>query len=160
MGSAASRSAPRRGQRATLGLSAAAPRGSILGSSNADGSASGHGASAMTNRGALLVVLLLAFGQDAVFALIFLSYMNVYLLNSLHASPGLPGYTLALYGAIKLFVHPVAGKLIDTWSPRSMLTRPAFSGDSGGAPERPGGAGSSSPPLTCSVGPPSRPRRA
>ncbi len=70
------------------------------------------------DRPALAVTLVLAFVQDAVYALIFLSYMNHYLLDVLHTSSGLPGFTLALYGAVKLFVHPVAGRILDRTSPR------------------------------------------
>ncbi|MEO9256523.1 MAG: MFS transporter [Tepidiformaceae bacterium] len=70
------------------------------------------------NRRALALTLLAAFSQDAVYGLIFLSYMNHYLLDVLKASPGLPGYTLALYGACKLGIHPIAGRLIDRISPR------------------------------------------
>jgi MFS family permease len=70
------------------------------------------------DRRALLFVLLLAFSQDAVYALVFLSYMNHYLLDVLDASAGMPGYTLALYGGIKLVTHPLAGRLLDRTSPR------------------------------------------
>ena len=70
------------------------------------------------NRRALVVTLAAAFSQDAVYGLIFLSYMNHYLLDVLQASPGLPGYTLALYGGCKLGIHPIAGRLIDRISPR------------------------------------------
>ena len=70
------------------------------------------------NRPALILTTVLAFGQDAVYALIFLSYMNHYLLDELHASAGLPGYTLALYGGTKLVVHPLAGRLLDRTTPR------------------------------------------
>ncbi|MCZ2108104.1 MAG: MFS transporter [Dehalococcoidia bacterium] len=70
------------------------------------------------NRPALLLTVALAFGQDALYALIFLSYMNHYLLDELHASGGLPGYTLALYGGTKLVVHPIAGRVLDRTTPR------------------------------------------
>ena len=70
------------------------------------------------NRPALLLTVVLAFGQDALYALIFLSYMNHYLLDELHASGGLPGYTLALYGGTKLVVHPIAGRVLDRTTPR------------------------------------------
>jgi MFS family permease len=80
---------------------------------------------AAINRGALVVILVAAFSQDAVWGLIFLSYMNHYLLDVLRASPGLPGYTLALYGGCKLGIHPIAGRLIDRISPRFVF-RAAF----------------------------------
>ncbi len=67
---------------------------------------------------ALAFTVALAFSQDAVYALVFLSYMNHYLLDVLGASPGLPGYTLALYGGTKLVVHPLAGRLLDRTRPR------------------------------------------
>src|SRR5438309_1828102 len=70
---------------------------------------------------ALLPLLVLAFTQDAINGLIFLSYMNHYLLVVLHASPGLPGYTLALYGLTKLLVLPLSGRLVDKRSPRVVL---------------------------------------
>jgi MFS family permease len=71
----------------------------------------------MDRRGVALLAVL-AFAQDAIYALIFLTYMNHYLLVVLKASPGLPAYTLALYGATRLVIHPIAGKLIDSTSPR------------------------------------------
>jgi MFS family permease len=70
------------------------------------------------NRGALALAMVAAFAQDAIYGLIFLSYMNHYLLDVLQTSPGLPGYTLALYGGCKLGIHPIAGRLIDRSSPR------------------------------------------
>ena len=45
------------------------------------------------NRPALVVALALAVSQDILYALIFLSFMNHYLLDVLDASPGLPGIT-------------------------------------------------------------------
>ena len=69
-------------------------------------------------RPALLFVLAMAFVQDSLHGLIFLSAMNHYLLDVLEASPGLPGYTLSLYGGTKLLVHPIAGRLLDRTSPR------------------------------------------
>src|SRR5512139_2436559 len=69
------------------------------------------------NRGALIATLAFAVAQDVVFALIFLSFMNYYLLDVVKASPAAPGYTLALYGGTKLIVHPLAGRLLDiTWA--------------------------------------------
>jgi MFS family permease len=73
------------------------------------------------NRPALAVTLVFAFVQDALYALIFLSYMNHYLLDVLRSSAGLPGYTLALYGTTKLLSHPIAGRLLDRTSPRTMF---------------------------------------
>ena len=54
-------------------------------------------------------MVVLAFTQDAIYALIFLSFMNHYLLGVLKASAALPAYTLALYGAARLVTHPLAG---------------------------------------------------
>ena len=65
------------------------------------------------NRPALGVALSFAIAQDLLYALIFLSFMNHYLLDVLDVSPGLPGYTLALYGGARLIVHPIAGRLLD-----------------------------------------------
>lgn len=73
------------------------------------------------DRRALAVTALFATAQDALYALVFLSYMNAYLLEELHASPALPGYTLALYGGMKLAVHPLSGRLLDRTSPRLVL---------------------------------------
>ncbi len=64
------------------------------------------------------MVLVFAAAQDAVFALIFLSSMNHYLLDVLKTSAGAPGYALALYGGTKLVTHPLAGRLLDRTSPR------------------------------------------
>ena len=75
-------------------------------------------ASNALDRRALAFTAAIAFSQDAVYALVFLSYMNHYLLDVLRASPGLPGYTLALYGGTKLVVHPLAGRLLDRTRPR------------------------------------------
>jgi predicted MFS family arabinose efflux permease len=73
---------------------------------------------ARLNRASLLLTIVAAFSQDAIYGLIFLSYMNHYLLDVLKTSAGLPGYTLALYGACRLLVHPIAGRIIDRRSPR------------------------------------------
>ena len=73
------------------------------------------------NRPALAATLAFAFSQDALYALLFLSYMNHYLLDVLAAPAGLPGYTLALYGATKLITHPLAGRLLDRTSPRTVF---------------------------------------
>ncbi len=73
------------------------------------------------NRPALAVTLAFASAQDALYALLFLSYMNHYLLDVLAAPAGLPGYTLALYGATKLISHPLAGRLLDRTSPRTVF---------------------------------------
>lgn len=70
------------------------------------------------DRASLVLTVALAFSQDAAYGLVFLSYMNHYLLDVLHASPGLPGYTLALYGGTKLVMHPIAGRFLDRTSPR------------------------------------------
>jgi MFS family permease len=80
-----------------------------------DSPAAGH---QPLNRPALAATLAFAFAQDALYALLFLSYMNHYLLDVLAAPAGLPGYTLALYGATKLITHPLAGRLLDRTSPR------------------------------------------
>lgn len=76
--------------------------------------------SEIDRRGAF-VAITLSFAQDAVFALIFLSYMNHYLLDVLKTSAGAPGFTLALYGGVKLVVHPIAGRLLDRTSPRRLF---------------------------------------
>lgn len=73
------------------------------------------------DRRALAVTLVLTFAQDAAYALVFLSFMNHYLLDTLGGSPGLPGYTLALYGGTKLLVHPAAGRLLDRTTPRRVF---------------------------------------
>jgi predicted MFS family arabinose efflux permease len=73
------------------------------------------------NGASLALTLAIAASQDAAYGLVFLSYMNHYLLDVLHSSPGLPGYTLALYGGTKLLVHPIAGRLIDRSSPRGVF---------------------------------------
>jgi MFS family permease len=70
------------------------------------------------DRASLVLTVALAFSQDAAYGLVFLSYMNHYLLDVLHTSPGLPGYTLALYGGTKLVMHPIAGRVLDRTSPR------------------------------------------
>ena len=70
---------------------------------------------------ALAVLTVLAVTQDAIHGLVFLSYMNHYLLDVLEASPGLPGYTLAIHGGTKLVIHPLAGRLLDRSSPRTLL---------------------------------------
>lgn len=75
-------------------------------------------ATARLNRPALGVALAFAVTQDILYALIFLSFMNHYLLDVLDASPGLPGYTLALYGGTRLVIHPIAGRLLDLTRPR------------------------------------------
>ena len=80
------------------------------------------------NRAALAVTVILSFTQDAAYALVFLSFMNHYLLDELHTSPGLPGYTLALYGGTKLLIHPVAGRLLDRTSPRRVYAGAAAIG--------------------------------
>ncbi len=72
-------------------------------------------------RPALILTLAVAATQDAAYGLVFLSFMNHYLLDVLHSSPGLPGYTLALFGGTKLLFHPIAGRLIDRWSPRGVF---------------------------------------
>jgi MFS family permease len=79
------------------------------------------GAGSTLDLRAFVPIAVLAFTQDAITALVFLSYMNHYLLVVLHASPGLPGYTLALYGATKLLVLPISGRLADRKAPRAML---------------------------------------
>ena len=73
------------------------------------------------NRPALAATVVLAFAQDAIYGFIYLSYMNHYLLGHLHSSGGLPGYTLALYGGTKLLVHPLAGRVLDRTTPRTLL---------------------------------------
>ena len=70
------------------------------------------------NRPALGVALAFAVSQDILYALVFLSFMNHYLLDVLDTSPGFPGYTLALYGGTRLIVHPLAGRLLDLTRPR------------------------------------------
>lgn len=70
------------------------------------------------DRRALGFVLVLASLQDVIFAILFLSTMNHYLLDVLKTSAGSPGYTLAIYGGTKLIAHPFAGRLIDRTSPR------------------------------------------
>ena len=74
------------------------------------------------NRPALVVALALAVSQDILYALIFLSFMNHYLLDVLDASPGLPGYTLALYGGTRLIVHPIGGRLLDRMGGRMVYS--------------------------------------
>ena len=69
----------------------------------------------------MALTVALAFSQDALYGLVFLSYMNHYLLDVLNTSPALPGYTLALYGGVKLAIHPAAGRLLDRHSPRSLF---------------------------------------
>jgi MFS family permease len=69
----------------------------------------------------LVLTLLLAFAQDGIYGLFFLSYMNHYLLDVLKASAGTPGYTLAIFGATKLVVTPLSGRLLDRTSPRAVL---------------------------------------
>ncbi|MGH2634365.1 MAG: MFS transporter, partial [Tepidiformaceae bacterium] len=76
---------------------------------------------ASINRPAMALSIALAFSQDAIYGLVFLSYMNHYLLDVLQTSPGLPGYTLALFGAIKLAIHPIAGRMLDRTSPRALF---------------------------------------
>lgn len=78
-------------------------------------------APAAINGPALVLSIALAFSQDAVYGLVFLSYMNHYLLDLLDTAPGLPAYTLALFGALKLIVHPIAGRLLDHTSPRVLF---------------------------------------
>ncbi len=73
------------------------------------------------DRRTLAPLVVLAFAQDAIYALVFLSFMNHYLLGVLKASAALPAYTLALYGAARLVTHPLAGKLIDATSARLVL---------------------------------------
>ena len=73
------------------------------------------------DRAALAPLAVLAFAQDAIYALVFLSFMNHYLLGVLKASAALPAYTLALYGATRLAIHPLAGRLIDATSSRLVL---------------------------------------
>ena len=73
------------------------------------------------DRRALAPLAVLAFAQDAIYALIFLSFMNHYLLVVVRTSPGVPAYTLALFGGTRLIVHPLAGKLIDATNPRLVL---------------------------------------
>ena len=73
------------------------------------------------DRPALAFSIAMAFSQDAIYGLIFLSYMNHYLLDVLKTSPGLPAYTLAIYGATKLLVHPIAGRVLDRTSPRALF---------------------------------------
>ncbi|MBN9492462.1 MFS transporter [bacterium] len=70
------------------------------------------------SRNGLWIAIFLACIQDAIYALVFLSYMNHYLLDVLGSSGALPGYTLALFGLFKLGMHPVAGRLLDRVSPR------------------------------------------
>ena len=70
------------------------------------------------NRSALGVALAFAVSQDILYALVFLSFMNHYLLDVLDASSGLPGYTLALFGGTRLLIHPLAGRLLDLTRPR------------------------------------------
>ncbi len=70
------------------------------------------------DRTGLWLAMLIACVQDAVYALIFLSYMNHYLLDVLDTSGAIPGVTLALFGLCKVGVHPVAGRLLDRTSPR------------------------------------------
>lgn len=83
------------------------------------------------DRPGAFAALVLSFAQDAVYALIFLSYMNHYLLDVLKTSAGVPGFTLALYGGVKLAVHPAAGRLIDRTSPR-LVFRGALAAQVGG----------------------------
>jgi DHA1 family solute carrier family 18 vesicular amine transporter 1/2 len=78
-------------------------------------------APASIKRPAMALTVALAFSQDALYGLVFLSYMNHYLLDVLNTSPALPGYTLALYGGVKLAIHPLAGRLLDRHSPRSLF---------------------------------------
>lgn len=66
----------------------------------------------------LVLAMLLAGVQDAIYAFLFLSYMNHYLLDVLDTAGGMPGYALAVYGVCKLGVHPLAGRLLDRTSPR------------------------------------------
>jgi hypothetical protein len=73
-------------------------------------------------RKALLGVLTLAFVQDMLHALIFLSAMNHYLLDVLKTSPGLPAFTLSLHGFTKLVTHPMAGRLLDRTSPQLVFS--------------------------------------
>jgi MFS family permease len=70
---------------------------------------------------ALGVALVLSITQNAAYALLFLSYMNGYLLDELKAGPGLPGYSLALYSAVVFIANPVAGQLLDTFAPRAVF---------------------------------------
>jgi DHA2 family lincomycin resistance protein-like MFS transporter len=67
------------------------------------------------------VALVLSVTQNAAYALLFLSYMNGYLLEELKAGPGLPGYSLALYGAVVFIANPIAGQLLDRFSPRAVF---------------------------------------
>ena len=88
-------------------------------------------ARASINRPAMALSIALAFSQDAIYGLVFLSFMNHYLLDVLKTSPGLPGYTLALYGATKLAIHPIAGRILDRRSPRTLF-RAAVAMQAGG----------------------------
>lgn len=69
----------------------------------------------------LAFIIALGFVQDGLYALIFLSSMNHYLIDVLGESPGLPAFTLALYGGVKLGIHPIAGRLLDRRSPRTVF---------------------------------------
>ncbi|HKS92641.1 MAG TPA: MFS transporter [Tepidiformaceae bacterium] len=70
------------------------------------------------DRTGLWLAMLVACVQDGIYALIFLSYMNHYLLDVLNTSGAMPGVALALYGLCKVAGHPVAGRLLDRTSPR------------------------------------------
>ena len=73
------------------------------------------------DRRALGVALVLSVTQNAAYALIFLSYMNGYLLEELRAGPSLPGYSLALFSGVVFFANPIAGRLLDTFAPRTVF---------------------------------------
>src|SRR5262245_23241397 len=70
-------------------------------------------APAATNWRALSVAAALAFVQDAVYAMLLLTFMNHYLLDVLEAAPSTPGIALAAYGAVRLATNPAAGWLLD-----------------------------------------------
>lgn len=70
------------------------------------------------DRMGLWLAMLIACVQDGIYAMVFLSYMNHYLLDVLDTSGAFPGVALALYGLCKVGGHPVAGRLLDRTSPR------------------------------------------
>jgi predicted MFS family arabinose efflux permease len=72
-------------------------------------------------RRALVVVAVLAFSHDTLFGYVFLSSMNHYLLDVLHAGAGLPAFAIGLTGVAAVLVQPLAGFILDRATPRTFL---------------------------------------
>ena len=100
---------------ATVGIVTAAP---FPTQSSAGAPSTPSAPSDADDQRALILTLVVAFAQDSIYGLFFLSYMNHYLLDVLKTSAGMPAYTLALFGTTKLVMNPIAGRLIDRSSPR------------------------------------------